>query len=345
MFRREYIVLLVLAAAAATLYPRLTAKAGDSKPEPATPTPQRTAQTSMVVAAGLVEPLSEEVKIGSELDGKLREVLVEEGQVVRKGQMLAVLENGDYAARIQLAKAGLREREAVLERLLNGSRQEERREAQANVREMAVLVDHARAERDRRTSLLDRGAISRTEFDGVDREFRVAQARLEAAKEHFALVDAGARQDERLRAEAEIERARAQIREAEASLEKTLIRSPLNGVVLRRYRKTGESVSANGNSPIVALGDTSRLRVRADVDETDVARLKIGQRAWVTAEAYPGRRFQGSVVRIGQALGRKNVRTDEPTERVDTKILETLIELDAGQQLPVGLRVDSYIQP
>jgi len=84
--------------------------------------------------------------------------------------------------------------------------------------------------------------------------------------------------------------------------------------------------------------------VRLDVDETDVSRLKVGQAAYVTAEAYGDRRFNGHVIRVGHILGRKNVRTDEPSERVDTKILETLVELDPGQILPLGLRVDSYLE-
>jgi HlyD family secretion protein len=296
------------------------------------------------VAAGLVEPIGEQLKIGSELDGRLRQVLVDEGSPVSRGGIIAVLENGDYQARVELAKANLAEREAALERLRNGSRQEERREALANVREVEAMLDIARNERGRRAQLLDRGAISRTEFDIADREFRIAQARLEAARERFAFVDADARRDEVMRAEAEVARAKAQIAEAEAMLAKTLIRSPITGVVLRRYLQSGESVSANGNTPIVALGNTSQLRVRVDVDETDVSRLAIGQPAYVRADAYGEKRFTGKVVQIGQALGRKNVRTDEPTERIDTKILETLIALDAGQKLPIGLRVDSFIE-
>jgi HlyD family secretion protein len=87
------------------------------------------------------------------------------------------------------------------------------------------------------------------------------------------------------------------------------------------------------------------LRVRVDVDETDVSKVQVGQRADVTADAYGTKKFWGHVVRLGQQLGPKNVRTDEPTARVDTKILETLVELDPGAQLPDGLRVDAYIVP
>ena len=63
----------------------------------------------------------------------------------------------------------------------------------------------------------------------------------------------------------------------------------------------------------------------------------------MTADAFGDRRFAGRIVRVGQMLGRKNVRTDEPTERVDTKILETLVELDDGRELPLGLRVQAFI--
>jgi hypothetical protein len=96
-------------------------------------------------------------------------------------------------------------------------------------------------------------------------------------------------------------------------------------------------------SPILVLGDTSQLRVRADVDETDVARIAIGQKVTLRATAYGDKAFTGVVSSIGSILGRKNIRTDEPTERVDTKILETLIDLDPGTELPIGLRVDATI--
>ena len=72
--------------------------------------------------------------------------------------------------------------------------------------------------------------------------------------------------------------------------------------------------------PIVTLADDSSLRVRLDVDEVDVARLRVGQPAFVTAEAYGKHKFAGHVIRVGRILGKKNVRSEEPTERVDTKI-------------------------
>jgi ABC exporter DevB family membrane fusion protein len=332
--------MVTILAAAGTLAVTLAGRYGAKS----TPVVVAAAQPSFLAAAGRVEPLGEEVKVGAELDGKLARVLVDEGDMVRRGQVLAVLSNSDYRARVELARAALRERQAQLERLRNGARNDEIRQAEALLREAEAQMSLTRAERDRRQSLLALGAVSKSELDLTNRDFETARARVDAQRERLHAVQTETRVEDLERAQAEVARAQAALEEARALLEKTVVRAPLTGRVLRRYRKTGESVSGKGDTPIVSLGDLATLRVRVDVDEGDVARLRIGQKAWVTAAAYGEQRFTGHVVRIGQALGRKNVRTDEPNERVDTKILETLVELDAGQPLPVGLRVDAFLE-
>jgi HlyD family secretion protein len=296
-----------------------------------------------VVAPGRVEPISEEVAIGTELDGKLAAVHVEEGQTVRRGQLLATLVNGDFVARVRLAESAVAERQAELARLRNGARQQERGESDAFAAEARAVLEQARAERERRRYLLDKGAISRTEFETADREWNVAQARVEATKQRASLVSAPTRAEDIERAEAEVASAQARVAEAKALLGKTVIASPINGVVLRKQKRTGESVSTQMAGPIVVLGDTSRLRVRVDVDETDVARVAVGQKVTVRASAFGDKAFSGTVVRVGRILGKKNVRTDEPSERVDTKVLETLVDLDPGVVLLIGLRVDATI--
>jgi HlyD family secretion protein len=177
------------------------------------------------------------------------------------------------------------------------------------------------------------------------REFDVAKAQFDEAQQHHALIDDKPREEDIAAAQAALDLSRAQLAQAQAVYEKTLIRSPIDGVVLRKHHRNGESVSNSSTvpDPIVTIGDNSVLRVRVDVDETEVAKVRVGQPAYVTADAYGKQRFTGHVVRVGNELGRKNIRTDEPTEKVDTKILETLVQLDAGVQLPVGLRVDAYI--
>jgi HlyD family secretion protein len=311
------------------------AAAASTEPAPAPPT--------RVVAAGRVESAGETFEISSEVDGRLARVYVDEGDLVRAGQVVAAVANADYRARVELAKSEIAHRRAQLERLRNGSRTEQRKEVEAQLREAEASLASARREVDRRRPLLEPGAVSKSEFQLAVRDQTMAEARVDAARERLALVRDETRAEDIRQAEADLASAEARLSEAEALLQKTYVRSPIDGRVLHRWRKTGESVGA-AMTPILSVADTAKLRVRVDVDETDVARIREGQRAWVTADAYPGRRFTGRVVRIGQVLGRKNVRTDEPTERVDKKVLETLVDLDEGQSLPLGLRVNVFLE-
>jgi HlyD family secretion protein len=302
------------------------------------------AGSTLIAAPGRIEAVSEEVRVSSELSGRLRIVRVEEGDRVQRGQVLAEIENNDYRARVAEAEAGLAQREAELRRTVNGARTQERREAEASMQAAKAVLNNAKNEAERRRGLADRNVISRDEAERYERGYQVARAQYEQAAQHFALIDAEAREEDRAHAEAAVGTARAQLAEARAYLEKSYIRAPINGVILRKLRHNGESVSTQFDSPVITMADDSILRVRLDVDESDVSKLRAGQRAYVTAEAYGTHKFWGRVFRVGNILGKKNVRTDEPSEHVDTKILETLVELDPGQHLPLGLRVDSYVQ-
>ena len=298
---------------------------------------------SLAAGPGRVEPLSEEVRVSSQLAGVLHEVLVDEGDRVTAGQVIARLDNDEYVARVAAAEADLRAREADARRVRNGARDEERQEAVAAEQEAQAVVDHNRADLARLRELAHEKVISQQELDRGEQAARVAQARLDAAQQRASLVAASAREEDQARADSAVALAHARLGEARAMLAKTTISSPIDGVVLRRHRKAGESISAEFDAPIVTVADRSRLRVRVDVDETDVARIHVGQPAYVTADAFGNRQFPGRVVRVGQILGRKNFRTDEPTERVDTKILETLLELEDGHELPIGLRVQAFV--
>jgi len=300
-----------------------------------------------IAGPGRVEPSSEDIKIGSELSGRLKIVNVEEGDPIHRGEVLAELENADYRAQVESARANVIAKEATLRKVINGARHQERAEAWSSVNEAKAVMENAQAELRRRQELFSAGVVSREELDRFAREADVARAKYDAAVQQHALVDDHAREEDQSFAEADVKLAQAQFEEAEARYEKTFIRSPIDGTVLRKHHRSGESVSNSSTvpDPILTIGDRKTLHVRVDVDETDVSKVTVGQRAYVTADAYGKQKFWGHVVRVGQQLGPKNVRTDEPTEKVDTKILETLVELDPGSALPDGLRVDAFILP
>jgi HlyD family secretion protein len=303
------------------------------------------APPAVIAGPGRVEPVSEEVDVAAEVSGRLIEVLVDEGDAVTTGAVIARLENRDYRARVMAADARLGIARAELLRLLNGARPVERREAQAALGQAEATLAHAGIEADRHRRLWADGAVARDALDRAERDLQVAEARRAEAAERAATIDAEARADERARAEAAVALAESSLAEARALFAKTEVRAPFDGVVLRRHRHPGESVATDSPAPaIVTVADTRRLRVRIEVDERDIAGLAVGRRGWVTASAYGDTRFEGAVVRVGQLLGRKAIRTDEPSERTDTKVLETLLELAPGTTLPIGLRVDGFIE-
>jgi HlyD family secretion protein len=338
-----------VAAVGATLYSvaffRLEGKspttaAIEGQPRPPIDRPRR----AVIAAVGAVEPVSEEIDIGSELPGKLDRVLVEEGSAIRAGQVIAVIANREFAAQVASAEATLQERIAALRRVTNGARGAERRQAEADVDAADAELANTLALRDRRRELLQAGAISREEADRAEKAWLVAEAQRRAAAERYRLIDDGAREEDHAQAAAAVALARASVAHAEAMLAKTYVRSPIDGVVLRKHRHTGETVVSLAPDPIVTIGDISRLRVRAEIDELDVAFVRIGQRVRVRADAFSDREFAGTVVKVGQELGKKKVRTELNTERLDTKVLEALVDLDSADGLRPRLRVDVFVE-
>lgn len=324
-----------------------------------------------IAAPGYVEPVSEEIEIGAEISGKLKTVTVEEGDAVITNQIVAVLENADYMRSVETARAEIEtlrkqkntaearllESQTERERVFNGARLEERRQAKAEYEQTLPNVDNARREFERRERLYNSGDVSREELERVRTAFENAQKQSNVQREKFNVVNADARKDDLAKADAaiklarkqieefdaRIEEAEARVREAEARLEKSIIRAPVSGIILRKRLNLGESFSPESPTGIVTIADTSALRVRVEIDETDVTKIREGLTSYVTADAFGDRKFPARVSKIGQILGRKNIRTERPMEKVDTKILEVLLDLEPDQKLPLGLRVDVYI--
>src|SRR5579864_8643662 len=120
-------------------------------------------QSLLIAGPGRVEPGSEDIKIGSELSGRLKTVNVEEGDVIHRGQVLAELENADYRAQVESARANVVAKDAALRKVINGARRQERDEAWSSVNEAKAVMDNSQAELNRRQELFSAGVVSREE--------------------------------------------------------------------------------------------------------------------------------------------------------------------------------------
>ncbi|HUO54271.1 MAG TPA: HlyD family efflux transporter periplasmic adaptor subunit [Rhodoblastus sp.] len=311
------------------------------KPDKPAPAP-KPAPAYEAAAPGLVEPFGEERDIASQVIGVIGQMLVEENDVVRANQPIAIVENSEQTARLAEGKAQLAEAQAELDKAINGARPEERREAEENVAQLDADLKMAGLEFERKQALLKHGDASQAAFDQSSATLRALKARRGAAAERLALIVAGTRKEDIEIARARVARLQADTDLAAALLDKTIIRSPIDGVILRRQRNAGEAVTNMDPTHIAIVGDVSRLRLRAEVDETDIGHIRVGQRIEAKADAFPGKSFGGTVARIAERLGSKRISTGLPSEKIDMKVLQVLIDLDPDVKLPVGLRMDVY---
>jgi multidrug resistance efflux pump len=151
------------------------------------------------------------------------------GAAARRGQPIAILDNADYAERGAEARASIEIRQSELDRVVNGSHEQERRKALARSEEAKAVLADARSEVQRRQSLFQTGDISRSDWESAQREYQVAEARVSQASQHYAFVDAPEHADEKAKAEANLTLARAQLAETEAPLAKASSARPSTG--------------------------------------------------------------------------------------------------------------------
>jgi HlyD family secretion protein len=300
-------------------------------------------QTQVVLAApGRVEGLTEVVEIGAGVGGVLAEVDVQEGQHVKAGAILARIDRADLEADLEAANDALESARQSRALLKLGSPLTERGEATAKLSSAQASAQAAAQQFTRAQTLFAKGLISSSD---IVKQYKTglaqAQADLEAAQKHYRRVADGPQPEELARADAEVRKAEAVAQAAKAQVEQCVVKARTSGTVLRVYMRPGEVYSPQFPRPIVSMADTSRLRVRVEVDERDIGRIFEGQRAVVLVDAYPGQRFTGTVSHIEPLMGRKKVRTGDPAEKSDRDVLEAVVDLDPSKSLLiVGLRVN-----
>lgn len=292
---------------------------------------------------GLVEPAQPETRVAGQVPGRIEKIAVKEGDHVGAGDVLVELAGDVERAALAASEADVAAAKADLARALRGQRAEDIEAAAAESSAARSRAALSASQLVRTEALAQKGAVSADELERARAAAAADESSSKATDARRRLLVAGSRSEDISSARARVTAAAARAEQARATLERLVIRAPVAGEILRVKYRPGEYYTPQGGEALLLLGDTSKLRVRMDVDERDVAKVTLGAQAWVLADAFEGRRFGGKVAEIGRRMGRKNVRTDEPTERVDTRILEVVIDLDPAPELLPGLRVMSYI--
>ncbi len=256
--------------------------------------------------------------VASKGTGRLLELQVREGSVLKQGELIGRLDASDVAASISLAQAGVAQAQAVVAQAQAGTHQ-----AEAALGQSRAELANAEQDLARQQALMVQGFISAQVVDNAQRRLAVARSALATAQAAVASAQAGASA-----AQAGIGQSQAQLRLQQVNQANTEIRAPFDGVVLVKNANVGDMItpfsSAAGTSgAVVTMADMGTLEVEADVSESNVARIQAGQPVEITLDALPDKRFAGKVAGIVPTVDRAKatVMTKIRFDQLDARIL------------------------
>jgi HlyD family secretion protein len=337
-----------------------------------------------------------DAEVSFKIPGRVVKRLVDEGQVVKAGQLVARLDDAELAQEAALRRADAQAAQAALDELLAGSRPEEiaqakaaGEQAQARLDEMlagsrpqelaaaeAALrraqaeTERAKLDMDRYAGLFKKEIVSAQQNDAIRTAYETALQRQREAEEQFKLVREGPRKEEVEQARAaylgaqeryelvrrgprretieqgraRAEQARQALAVAETRLSYATLSSPLSGIVLSKNIEPGEYAAAG--TPIVTVGDLEHPWLRAYINETDLGRVKVGQRVRVTTDTFPGKAYEGHVSFISSQaeFTPKSVQTEKErvklVYRIKVEITNPQMELKPGMPADAEILFD-----
>lgn len=287
-------VLALLVAGGAGFAGWRTLGAREVPPPAAPPSPYAAAANGKVdVEGGMIQ-------VAARRAGIIRDVLVNEGDEVARGQVLARQEDEEPRLAAARASANLGE-------------------ARARLTALEVAVSTAKRERERLQGLVSSNFVAAQKMDQAEDQVRQAEAELSSG---HAAVDT----------------ARAALAQAQYELEQTVVRAPVDGRIARRYANPGSGASTLNVSTLFDLEPRAPRIVRVEVTEGALASVAVGQAVQISPEAEPAKTHAGKVARISAVFGARRLQSDDPSERKDERVVEVVVTAD-GAPLLIGQRV------
>lgn len=300
------------------------------------------AQGDGLGASGTVE--ATEAALGFQLAGRIEAIRAREGDNVKAGDTLAIIDRAELNARRAQTEAQLVAARALLAELERGARSEEL--AQAREADSTAAVRLADAQRDltRAQTLFREGAVSQEAHDKARLAADVARSQREQAAQQLQLVKAGPRTERVAAQRAAVAQAEAMTRQMTAQLANAVMIAPFDGVVTVRHRQPGEIVAPG--APVLTITNMGDRWVRIYIAENRLGAVQLGEPATITTDTYPDRRYTGEVSFIASAaeFTPRNVQTTE--ERVKlVYAVKVRVTNDTANALKPGMPADVTLQP
>jgi HlyD family secretion protein len=284
------VVLAALGAAGWFGYQKWDAK--DEAPKFRTAKVEKGPLIATVAATGILNPVVS-VSVSSQVSGQVKELFVDFNAEVKKGQLIARIDPEQIEYRLRQAQADLDAARASI-----GTQQANIAVQRAELARAEANLAEAKRDFDRKASLVQKNFISPSEAEKAEAVYKAQAAGLEAVRAQLGVAQANAKNSE-----AVVKQREAQLAQAKVDLERTAIRSPVDGVVVKRAVEPGQTVAASLQAPelFVIAQNLADMQVDAAIDESDVGRLRVGQAATFTVDAFAGRTFNGAIRQVRKA--------------------------------------------
>jgi HlyD family secretion protein len=295
----------------------------------------------LAVAPGRVEPPSGMIKVAAPTMGVVSKVLVKVNDTVFGGEPLVLLNDDEIQSRYLAAEAQAGMRKRLRDEQQATGKAADRRRAEDAVADAETAVFDAQMAADKAAIIWRAGSGSTDNLTNA--RSGLARAQDELAKRQAQLRAGSADAPLPTPLEAQVASARGDLAFARVNLEKLRIRAPVDGTVLQININPGELATPTSLQPLLMIANLTTLNVRAELDERDLAGIKIGQPATIRAAAYPGKEFTGSVSSIAPLVepSRLGARAQQGN-RSDVDVVEVLVRLSQPGPLTAGMKVDVY---
>jgi len=282
-----------------------------------------------------------EVYTGFKYPGRIEELPAEEGKQVKKGDRLAVLESAEIGAQVMQARAYLDEAKTKLEELRAGARPQEIEQAKANVGFAEAEFAKTKKDFERAEHLFKNGAMSAQNMDAARKAYDSAASQHKRALEAMSLVKEGPRKEQIAAAEQRVKQAEAGLSIIEERMKDTVLNAPVSGVILKKNVEAGDTIATG--VPVCTIGDLENPWVKVYVKEDKLGLVKLGQKAEIRVDSYPGKVYEGLVTYISSEaeFTPKNVQTLE--ERVKLVFGMKVSVKNLNNELKPGMPADVKI--
>ena len=295
-----------------------------------------------VKATGNLEPW-EKIDLKPEASGKVIKLLVDEGDIIQEGQVVAILDQTSQEYALESAKASVLLAKASLDETRKGYRDIEKASLEDSILRSKVRLADAQREFDIVKELLAKGISPRNEYDSAKAFLEQVELEVEGLEERLEILLSGGEKEALDRARASYSIARSNLKDAERLLGDASVDAPMSGIVLQKYVSEGSVILSglstfSSGEALISIGDVSRMKLIAQVDEGDISDVKIGQKTLIEVDAYPDDKFEGSVTKIApQGSSMESVMT---TFGVTIEIDNSDSRLKSGFTADVEIVVD-----